>query len=137
MRPASLHRGGLGLLAQACLPLALMSCTLDWTVGPADASETDGPSVSEPDVSASDSGACTTLAKFIAIYRAELLTCQMTCAETVTDQCGCAVPVQNAESQAAKSFVMTVAQYKADGCEDPSSCACSTPAQICLYGVCQ
>ncbi len=131
------QRGVLRLLVLACLAPSLAGCTLSWTVGPADASDGDGPAASGPDSRAdtTTTEGCQGLLDGVGLDRAQVLACQMTCPDTVQDQCGCEVPVENAQSQTVQSYVMAVAQYNAAGCHDPNcSFACPSVIHQCVRG---
>jgi len=130
-------------LACALLALLLAACSYDWTLGPADAgpsAQGDAPAAEGGDGAfvGDANGECTGLSNMLAIERGTtILHCQSSCYDTVKDECGCDVAVENMASSAVQTYVANVNQYKAAGCRTsmcPSSCRC--PAHLCISTVC-
>jgi hypothetical protein len=112
------------------LPVALAgACHYDWGVGPraaegADSGEADATAIETgtPDVGLdaangeATAGQCEFYAESLRLLRPGLLPCTTTCAQSVNDECGCKIPVADANSAGAKQFSAAVATFKNAGC---------------------
>ena len=118
------------------------ACTYDWTVGPADGGSSGG--VSEAgtgadtstaaDASNDNSAQCDGLMGQIGLARAQILSCTTTCDGSVTNECGCTLPVADPQSSGAKAYTSAVAAYKNAGCVADCSSGCQTVRHVCFQG---
>jgi hypothetical protein len=132
------------LLARSLLLVGAAACTYNWTEGPRDSGSAD---VSASDSASADAGedvgapgdasaTCNFLAGEVGLDRSKIIHCTSQCMQSVSDACGCTVPVEDAQSQPAKDYVSAVAQYKMAGCVPDCSSGCGSVAHECFNGLC-
>ncbi len=125
--------------------VAFAACTYDWTVGPPGGSSSGSASDSGSSGSSGDDGAtnadgasgdCDGFKAQIGIARAGIISCSGTCAESAKNECGCTIPVVDAQSAEAKKYVAAVAAFKNAGCVPDCSSGCNTVVHQCFSSVC-
>ena len=123
------------------------ACTYDWTVGPPGGGGSSSGNVSDSGSSGSSgddgatnpdvaSGDCDGLKAQIGLARAGIINCSGTCAQSAMNECGCTIPVVDAQSAEAKKYVAAVAAFKNAGCVADCSSGCNTLLHQCFNGVC-
>jgi hypothetical protein len=128
------------------LPVVITAaCTYDWTVGPADSggssgvvaeagtgADTAADTAAPRDAAADSSAQCDALFGQVGLAHAQILSCTTTCADSVTDECGCTLPVANAQSSEAKGYSSAVAAYRSAGCVADCSQPCNVVRHLCF-----
>jgi hypothetical protein len=131
----------MGTLARSLPALVLVACAYDWTVGPSDASTVDGAgdgsalSDSPPSGDALCSASCDLLLAQVDTAYEPARQCMVKCPTSVSDECGCAVPVEDPTSSKVEAYVAAVQAYKKGGCSH--SCdPCTALQNKCYVGQC-
>src|SRR5512140_2476261 len=121
------------------------ACTYDWTVGPPGGSDGGSSSGSSGTSSSGNDGAstadvssgdCEGFKAQVDLARSRILTCSGTCTQSLTNECGCTIPVVDAQSSGGQAYAAAVAAYKKSGCVPDCSSGCSTVLHQCFGGVC-
>jgi hypothetical protein len=130
------------LLPISVAALLASACTYYWKVGPdspgeggaADAGAEGGSPDADPQGDAGGPN-CDGLEFEIGIARSKLLACATVCSEHVVNQCGCVVPVVDANSEPAKQLVDLSAQFRKASCPTTN---CPSPCErvlnVCFKG---
>lgn len=118
--------------------VAAAACTYDWTVGPPGGASSGGTADSGGNDAAGDtatSGDCQGFKTQIDLARARILSCSGgPCSQSTADECGCTIPVSDAQSSAAKSYAAAVAAFKNAGCVGDCSSGCTAVLHACING---
>lgn len=117
------------------------ACTYDWTVGPPGGTSSGG--VSDSGSSGADGASsdgtsfdCDGLRTQIDLARSQILSCSGTCGQSTTNECGCTIPVVDAQGSFTRSYAAAVAAYKSAGCIADCSSGCGKVLHQCFGSIC-
>jgi hypothetical protein len=128
------------------LPFAMLAaCHYDWGVGPRPVDDSGSPdgaiadaageeaSIADASGSETQGSQCDVLEAEVGLARPGIIHCQKTCGQSVFDECGCEIAVEDASSKGVMDYAAAVKAYKDAGCHT-ASCpsSCDVPRHECV-----